>query len=197
MCTEQYAPVCGCDGKTYGSYCHAALDRISVESQGECTDDTPQSGGGSAGSKLCGGIAGIQCEAGEYCAYSVEAKCGAADQSGTCVRSPEACTLQYEPVCGCDDKTYGNACSAASAGVSTAHVGECESGGSTDVGTACGARAGDTCNANEYCAYTPGQYCGAADAESICKARPEGCTKDFTLGLRLRRQELSEYLHGQ
>jgi Kazal-type serine protease inhibitor-like protein len=43
------------------------------------------------------------------------------------------------------------------------------------TGTACGARAGATCSANEYCAYQEGQYCGAADAESVCKTRPQSC----------------------
>ncbi len=31
----------------------------------------------------------------------------------TCV-----CTMQYDPVCGCDKRTYGNACMATCAGVS-------------------------------------------------------------------------------
>ena len=52
-------------------------------------------------------------------------------------------------------------------------------GGSSTGGTAgtkaCGARAGNTCNANEYCAYQPGQYCGQADAEATCQLRPQAC----------------------
>jgi hypothetical protein len=43
------------------------------------------------------------------------------------------------------------------------------------TGTACGARAGATCAASEYCAYEEGQYCGGADAESVCKTRPQSC----------------------
>ena len=44
------------------------------------------------------------------------------------------------------------------------------------AGVACGARAGDTCAADEYCAYEPGQICGWADATAKCKKKPEACT---------------------
>lgn len=47
--------------------------------------------------------------------------------------------------------------------------------GGTTGAKACGARAGNTCTANEYCAYEPGQYCGQADAESVCRLRPQVC----------------------
>jgi len=40
---------------------------------------------------------------------------------------------------------------------------------------ACGARAGDTCSATEFCAYEPPQLCGRADAQSFCAPRPEEC----------------------
>lgn len=51
--------------------------------------------------------------------------------------------------------------------------------GEPGSGVACGARAGDTCGGNEYCAYQAGQYCGAADAEATCKSKPMGCTREY------------------
>jgi hypothetical protein len=176
VCPELYKPVCGCDDKTYGNICEANSAGVSAASDGECAK-------ADAGSdRICGGIAGFKCAGGEYCAFAPTAQCGAADQTGTCAGKPQVCPELYKPVCGCDDKTYGNACDAASAGVSAKADGAC--GTSTPPktlkeGDSCGgfrvANAA-TCADGLFCQYQAGALCGAADAPGECVAIPQVCT---------------------
>lgn len=78
---------------------------------------------------MCGGVGAVRCAEGLYCAMS-SSECQHPDAAGSCALKPEMCTQDYVPVCGCDGRTYGNACSAASQGVSVASAGECATVGS-------------------------------------------------------------------
>ena len=61
---------------------------------------------------------------------ATEQKTAADQQQAPCVidtskLEPRICTMQYEPVCGCNGKTYGNACGAKGAGVQRFQPGAC------------------------------------------------------------------------
>ena len=61
-----------------------------------------------------------------YDAFFCAKATGDCDGAGICVPMPEECTMQYDPVCGCDGETHGNRCLAANVGVNVDYEGECE-----------------------------------------------------------------------
>ena len=78
ICSDLFAPVCGCDGETYSNSCFAAAAGAAVDHSGACAPKSPQ----------CGGIAGIPCAGFGKCVDDPTDQCdperGGADCGGIC-----------------------------------------------------------------------------------------------------------------
>jgi hypothetical protein len=181
-CGKKDAPMCVCEYNGQGylagdafpdadgcNTCTCDKDGSALCTLKACAPvDGGMSGGGNGGSgKVCGGLQGAQCPDGEYCNFPPDAACGAADQTGKCEAKPEACADIYKPVCGCDDKTYGNACDAASHGVSVVSEGECGGNGGAGSG------GGDGCDYDGK-HYAVGDGFPSSDGCNQCGCNPGG-----------------------
>jgi hypothetical protein len=158
-CPRLYAPVCGCDQNTYPNSCQAAVAGVDVAYEGEC-----------AGVTRCGGGDGPTCAEAQYCDWEPNS-CGRADEVGMCQQRPQVCPLYLAPVCGCDDRTYGNGCQAAAAGVDVQYAGACTAVTSCSPAERCGER--------EFCDYEPNS-CGLANDRGTCRVRPSVCADIFS-----------------
>ena len=132
-------------------------------------------GGIDGGAKPCGGLAGAQCAADEYCdfTYSGANLCGGDDGQGICQKKPANCPKDCSGVCGCDGQFYCNTCLAHAGGTDDTADTACLV---SEGGKPCGGSGNIPCAADEWCDVPNG--CGAPGSMGVCQTRPQGCTAD-------------------
>lgn len=125
--------------------------------------------------QVCGTRGALPCGPNEICVFDA-GECGATDRGGMCQPRPETCSFDRLPVCGCDGRTYHNACRAEQAGVSVASQGTCPM-----PGDFCGGLGNSySCAVGEYCHHDVGETCGWADAPGECRRIGGGiCTAEY------------------
>lgn len=78
----------------------------------EVKSTTSASSSGATATNKC--RANSECAKQEFC--DTTPRCPGSDISGTCIKKPDFCPMNFDPVTGCDGKVYTNRCAAAAEG---------------------------------------------------------------------------------
>jgi len=131
--------------------------------------------GGAGGVMACSALPVMDCASGFICDYDKPGRCGAGAVVGRCIRPVEGCLTNYDPVCGCDGKTYSNDCERARARAQLDHGGACDgAGGAGGAGGASGCAPCD--HATQYCEITTGGSI-TRPTSYRCLPLPSTCTQ--------------------
>jgi hypothetical protein len=152
------APACTCADGTLG--CNT--DRCLRDEAGECGWEWREC----PASVSCGGLApdgSPGCAENEFCSYTPEDICGAADATGTCTRRPALAECDADEsvdveVCGCDGVTYPSECHAWVSGTSA-------------IPGACGSTGSVSCDGRRAVCAMPPPVCATGQVPSV----PGGC----------------------
>ncbi len=140
QCSPVADPYCGCDGLTYPNACVAAQAGVRVAGVGTCSSvdagsdvsmDVPRDVRDVSTDAVVDAPADViitpgsclsnaNCLRTQYCEGLTG--CGT---PGTCLVRPTTCSTLVNPVCGCNNVTYINRCTANSVGVQMALRGAC------------------------------------------------------------------------
>jgi hypothetical protein len=163
----------GCGGRATSTGDAAVKDGDQKDSQAQKDSHEPPPDGPPPlpdnGAPQCGTIAGLKCPGNMYCdLYGCML-----DPPGVCVVVPKACPRTWAPQCGCDDRTYANACQRQQAQVALRHEGECQQPPVPDAGPGkrCGPFPSNQCGSNQWCDI---HGCGATQLGTCVPRRP--CT---------------------
>jgi len=181
ICTSEYKPVCGSDGKTYINKCELEIatctsgGKIKLLHDGECQNFC----GDPYCDQTC--VEGEICEATDY--KCVQSPCCLAHR---CVEEcPESCPDYDDPICGSDGKTYFCHCNLRMANcnldekITKVHNGACEdyvSPANISVPTVKRCTGGDSCcSKDEVCGLGEGDCDTDADCGQGLKCGTDNC----------------------